>query len=98
MAFNGSKNFPADGMVRFLESKGAKFGADLNAHTSFNETVYKLQLPSSDPAMVDSTMMILADLAAGLSIDSIEVENERGVIMSEWLSKRMPNAMAIICC
>ena len=45
MAFNGSKNFPADGMVRFLESKGAKFGADLNAHTSFNETVYKLQLP-----------------------------------------------------
>ncbi len=88
MAFNGSKNFPADGMVRFLESKGAKFGADLNAHTSFNETVYKLQLPSSDPAMVDSTMMILADWAAGLSIDSIEVEKERGVIMSEWLSKK----------
>ncbi len=88
LAFNGSQNFPADAMVRFLESKGAKFGADLNAHTSFNETVYKLQLPSSDPAMVDSTMMILADWAAGLSIDSIEVEKERGVIMSEWLSKR----------
>ena len=88
MAFNGSRNFPADGMVRFLESKGAKFGADLNAHTSFNETVYKLQLPSSDPAMVDSTMMILADWAAGLSIDPVEVEKERGVIMSEWLSKK----------
>ena len=88
MAFNGSKNFPADGMVRFLESKGAKFGADLNAHTSFNETVYKLQLPSSNPAMVDSTIMILADWAAGLSIDPVEVEKERGVIMSEWLSKQ----------
>lgn len=88
MAFNGSRNFPADGMVRFLESKGAKFGADLNAHTSFNETVYKLQLPSSDPAMVDSTIMILADWAAGLSITPAEVEKERGVIMSEWLSKR----------
>lgn len=88
MAFNGSENFPADGMVRFLESKGAKFGADLNAHTSFNETVYKLQLPSSDPAMVDSTMMILADWAAGLSISPEEVEKERGVIMSEWLSKQ----------
>lgn len=88
MAFNGSRNFPADAMVRFLESKGAKFGADLNAHTSFNETVYKLQLPCSDPAMVDSTMMILADWAGGLAIDSVEVEKERGVIMSEWLSKR----------
>lgn len=88
MAFNGSENFPADGMVRFLESKGAKFGADLNAHTSFNETVYKLQLPSSDPEMVDSTMMILADWAAGLSISPEEVEKERGVIMSEWLSKQ----------
>ncbi len=88
MAFNGSRNFPADAMVRFLESKGAKFGADLNAHTSFNETVYKLQLPSSNPAMVDSTMMILADWATGLTIDPVEVEKERGVIMSEWLSKK----------
>lgn len=88
MAFNGSKNFPGNGMVKFLEGKGAKFGADLNAHTSFNETVYKLQLPCSDPAMVDSTMMILADWAAGLTIDPREVEKERGVILSEWLSKR----------
>lgn len=88
MAFNGSRHFPADGMVRFLESKGAKFGADLNAHTSFNETVYKLQLPCTDPAMVDSTMMILADWAGGLTIDPVEVEKERGVIMSEWLSKK----------
>lgn len=88
MAFNGSKNFPNDGMVRFLERKGAKFGADLNAHTSFNETVYKLQLPCSDPSMVDSTMMILADWADGLTIDPDEVEKERGVILSEWLSKK----------
>ena len=66
MAFNGSYHFPSDGMVRFLESKGAKFGKDLNAHTSFNETVYKLQLPSSNPQMVDSTLTILADWAGGL--------------------------------
>lgn len=88
MAFNGSYHFPSDGMVRFLESKGAKFGKDLNAHTSFNETVYKLQLPSSNPQMVDSTLTILADWAGGLSIDSMQVEKERGVILSEWLSKR----------
>lgn len=90
MAFNGSKHFPDDGMVRFLESKGAKFGKDLNAHTSFNETVFKLQLPSTDPLMVDSTLMILADWAGGLSIDSTQVEKERGVILSEWLSKTGP--------
>lgn len=88
MAFNGSYHFPDDGMVRFLESKGAKFGKDLNAHTSFNETVYKLQLPSSNPQMVDSTLTILADWAGGLTIDSVQVEKERGVILSEWLSKK----------
>lgn len=90
MAFNGSKHFPGNAMIRFLESKGAKFGKDLNAHTSYNETVYKLQLPSSDPLVVDSTMTILADWAGGLLLDSIEIEKERGVIMSEWLSKTGP--------
>ncbi len=90
MAFNGTKHFPGDGIVRFLESKGAKFGKDLNAHTSFNETVYKLQLPSSDPTVVDSTITILSDWAGRLSLDSLEIEKERGVIMSEWLSKTGP--------
>ena len=78
LAFNGTKHFPGDGIVRFLESKGAKFGKDLNAHTSFNETVYKLQLPSTDPLMVDSTLTILSDWACGLTIDPDEVEKERG--------------------
>ena len=73
MAFNGTRHFPGDSMVKFLESKGAKFGKDLNAHTSFNETVYKLQLPSSDIHMVDSTLMILADWADGLLLDSLEI-------------------------
>ncbi len=87
MAFNGSQHFPADRMVRFLESKGAKFGKDLNAHTSFDETVYKLQLPSSDPATVDSTLLIMADWAYGLSFDPVEVEKEKGVILSEWIAR-----------
>ena len=87
IAFNGTRHFPGDGIVRFLESKGAKFGKDLNAHTSFNETVYKLQLPSADKAMVDSTLTILADWADGMLIDSAEVEKERGVIISEWISR-----------
>lgn len=90
MAFNGTKHFPGNELTAFLESKGAKFGTDLNAHTSMNETVYKLQLPSSDPAFVDSTIMILADWAGGLLLDSNEVEGERGVILSEWLLKEGP--------
>lgn len=90
MAFNGTRHFPGNSLTAFLESKGAKFGADLNAHTSMNETVYKLQLPSTDPAFVDSTIMILADWAGGLLLDSTEVEDERGVILSEWLLKVGP--------
>lgn len=90
MAFNGTEHFPGDGIVRFLESKGAKFGKDLNAHTSYNETVYKLQLPTNDPLVVDSTITILSDWAGRLSLDSLEIEKERGVIVSEWLSKKGP--------
>lgn len=99
LAFNGTKHFPGDGIVRFLESKGAKFGKDLNAHTSFNETVYKLQLPCTDPLMVDSTLTILADWACGLTIDPAEVEKERGVILSEWLSRggtQTDNSMRLV--
>ena len=74
MAFNGTTHFPGNSMIRFLESHGAKFGKDLNAHTSMNETVYKLQLPSSDRQMVDSTITILADWAGHLLLDSLEIE------------------------
>jgi len=90
MAFNGTKTFPDNSLIRYLESKGAKFGKDLNAHTSFNETVYKLQLPTNDAGLVDTTLTILADWAGGLLLDSAEIESERGVILSEWLSKTGP--------
>lgn len=99
LAFNGTRHFPGDGIVKFLESRGAKFGKDLNAHTSFTETVYKLQLPSSDPLLVDSTMTILADWADGLLIEPEEVEKERGVILSEWLSRggtKTSNSMKLV--
>ena len=87
LAFNGTRHFPSDGIVRFLESRGAKFGKDLNAHTSFTETVYKLQLPTTDPLLVDTTLTILADWADGLLISADEVEKERGVILSERLQR-----------
>ena len=99
LAFNGTHHFPGDGIVRFLESKGAKFGKDLNAHTSFNETVYMLQLPCMDPLLVDSTLTILADWAGGMTIAPEEVEKERGVILSEWLSRggtQTDNSMRLV--
>ena len=88
MAFNGTRNFPKNELINFLETKGAKFGADINAHTSFNETVYKLQVSTVNSQVVDSTLLILSDWADGMSIEKEDVENERGVILSEWLSKR----------
>lgn len=91
MAFNGTKHFPENEIVSFLESKGAKFGRDLNAHTSYNETVYKLKLPTTG-GMVDTTLTILADWLDGLLLEEREVDSERGVIMSEWLSKQKPEA------
>ena len=94
MAFNGTVHFPNDRLIRFLESRGAKFGADLNAHTSYNETVYKLQLPTRDTAFMDSTMTILSDWAGGFLLDSLEIDKERGVIYSEWLSKKGPEQEA----
>ncbi len=92
MAFNGTKHFPENSLIQFLESKGAKFGRDLNAHTSYNETVYKLTLPSNSVGMVDTTITILADWLDGLLLEEDEIDAERGVIMSEWLSKQRPEA------
>lgn len=92
MAFNGTKHFPGNELVKFLESKGAKFGRDLNAHTSYNETVYKLKLPTNTDGMVDTTLTILADWLDGLLLEADEIDSERGVIMSEWLSKQKPEA------
>lgn len=88
MAFNGTTHFPKDSMIRFLQAAGARFGKDLNAHTSYNETVYKLQLPTTDTALVARTIAILADWAGEMTLDSLEIEQERGVILAEWLSRK----------
>ena len=88
MAFNGTAHFPNDSVVRFLEKNGAKFGKDLNAHTSYNETVFKLQLPTTDPRFVENTITILSDWAGRMTLDSVEIEKERGVVLSEWLSSQ----------
>ncbi len=83
MGFNGSKNFPKNELVDYLQKTGVKFGADLNAYTSFDETVYILPIPSDDPAVVEKGFMVLEDWAFNNLFDKNEVEKERGVVLEE---------------
>lgn len=84
MAFNGSKNFKKNDLVNYLEGIGTKFGPDLNAYTSFDETVYMLQIPTDKEDIYKKGFLILEDWSCNLSFDSAEVEKERGVVMEEW--------------
>ncbi len=84
MAFNGTKHFKKNELINFLEKSGVKFGADLNAFTSFDETVYELQVPTDSPQVYKQAMLILEDWANGLSFDPVEIDKERGVIVEEW--------------
>jgi zinc protease len=83
MAFNGTKNFPAGEMVEYFQRLGMGFGNHTNAHTSFNETVYKLELPNSDAVMIDEGMKLFRDYADGMLLLPDEIDEERGIILSE---------------
>ncbi|MBC8110650.1 MAG: insulinase family protein [Verrucomicrobia bacterium] len=83
MAFNGTKNFPKNQLVSYLQSIGVQFGNDLNAYTSFDETVYFLPVPTDKPELVDKGLQILQDWASNLTFDGAEIDKERGVILEE---------------
>jgi zinc protease len=83
MAFNGSTRVPEGEMVRLLEREGLAFGADTNASTSFDTTLYKLDLPRNDPALLDTALMLMRETASELTFASEAVEREKGVILSE---------------
>jgi zinc protease len=84
MAFNGSENFKKNELVNYLESIGMKFGPDINAYTSFDETVYMLQLPTDNMETLKKGFQILEDWAHNLSFENEEIDKERGVIIEEW--------------
>jgi zinc protease len=88
MAFNGTKNFPKHEVVSFLESLGMRFGADVNAYTSFDETVYMLTVPTDKPGALEKSFLILEDWAHNVTFDPAEIDKERGVIMEEWRLRR----------
>lgn len=83
MAFNGTANFEKNELVNVLQQAGVKFGAHLNAYTSFDETVYMLKLPTADTTM-EKGMQILEDWASAITLDSSEIDKERGVVIEEW--------------
>ena len=83
-AFNGTTHFAKNDLVKYLQSIGVRFGADLNAYTSFDQTVYILPVPTDTAALVEKGFQILEDWAHGQSLDSTEVVNERGVVREEW--------------
>ncbi|HZI23687.1 MAG TPA: insulinase family protein [Chryseolinea sp.] len=83
MAFNGSKNFQKNDLVSFLQTIGVKFGADLNAYTGFDETVYILPIPTEKKENVEKGFQILEDWASSVSFDEAEIDKERGVVLEE---------------
>lgn len=83
MNFNGTKNFPKNELVNFLEKSGIKFGADLNAYTSFDETVYMLPVPTDTLAKFEKYLSVLADWSGNATLDPSEIDKERGVILEE---------------
>lgn len=83
MAFNGTSNFKKQEMISYLQSIGVKFGADLNAYTSFNETVYILPIPTDKQDNVDKGFLMMKDIAQGVSFNAVDIDEERGILLQE---------------
>ena len=84
MAFNGTRNFPRNQIATFMQAIGMRFGAHVNAHTSFDETVYELQIPTTDARVIEQALLMMEDWTNAVTFDPAEVDKERGVILEEW--------------
>ena len=84
MAFNGTTNFPGQRIVSFMQAIGMRFGAHVNAHTGFDETVFQLQIPTDNPQIMDRSLLVLEDWAQRVTFDPDEIDKERGVVLEEW--------------
>ncbi|HEX2692126.1 MAG TPA: insulinase family protein [Kofleriaceae bacterium] len=88
MAFNGTRRFPKAEIVNYLEKIGMRFGADLNARTEFDDTVYELEVPTDNQVFLAKGLDILHDWAGDVTYDPAEVDKERGVVKEEWRQGR----------
>jgi len=85
MAFNGITHYPGKDMLNYLQSKGIRFGADINAYTSFDETVYNINnVITTDKPLMDSVLLVIRDWCDGILLEEAEIDAERGVINEEW--------------
>ncbi len=84
MAFNGTRHYPKQQIIAFMQSIGMQFGPSVNAFTSFDETVYQLQIPTDRPDIMDKAMLILEDWAHNVLFDPTVIDKERSVITEEW--------------
>ncbi len=93
MAFNGSDHFKGNDLIEWCRAHGIKFGGDLNAYTSTDETVYNIDnVPTTNAGTIDSCLLILRDWSTGLSLEQSEIEKERGVIHEEWRLRTSPSS------
>lgn len=96
MAFNGTSHYPGKSMLNYLQAKGIRFGADINAYTAFDETVYNINnVPTSDKALMDSVLLVLHDWSCEISLEEDEINAERGVIEEEWRSRNSANSRMV---
>ncbi len=91
MAFNGTRNYPPGEMIEYFQRLGMAFGSHTNAHTSFRETVYKLELPDTKPDMIDEGLQLMRDYADGMLLRPEEIDRERGVILAEKRDRDSPS-------
>lgn len=90
MAFNGTRNFPGNGIIDYLQQQGVRFGNDLNAYTGFEETVYLFPLSTNKKEVIERGLQVMRDWAGDISFDQTELDAERGVILEE---KRATNSL-----
>lgn len=91
MAFNGTRNFPGTSMAEYFQRLGMDFGPDTNAYTSFDETVYFVELPDADPELLEDGFRLMRDYADGLLLEIAEIESERGIILAEKRDRDSPS-------
>ncbi|UII19013.1 M16 family metallopeptidase [Fulvivirga ligni] len=95
MAFNGTEHYKDKEMLEYLEKNGIKFGSEINAFTSFDETVYNInKVPVQNEQLLDSVLLVLRDWSGGLLLTESEIDKERGVVMEEWRSRNTPRNRA----
>ncbi|MBR6342263.1 MAG: insulinase family protein, partial [Treponema sp.] len=98
MCFNGTEHFEKNSLISYAESIGMDFGAEVNAYTSFEETVYQLEVPADNPEFLETALLIFHDWASAVTFDPEELDKERGVVIEEWrgrlgLNGRMVDAV-----